>query len=727
MSIHAPAQGDEGLGQDPGEVGSAWADHQKIFRPGHQKMETLGWNDGRGGGGVRNIDYTKCKAPLTVVITPSSRLRSIILAGLLYGLSLVRFAQADADSCAIPSSGTFTLEFPTLLHLNTCSQDSPCGECAGDCNNDDDCEGDLKCFNIHTANAGMSVPGCQMTFEALSGNPASGGQGDPYLTDFCYDPSKAADQSKKMIIGGKTKSKNLCSSRSDQIYDTFADAIAECLSDDNCGGISDWECNGSDYKICLFTNPMEVDRESGRHETGITYDTASSDVCTWSKPAGWGTTGCASMGEIKVSDSLTVQYDDSNPSYITGVLRGTYGCPTGSVHIESVEECQSAAALVGTHRSWGGEGAFENSVNGCMVRSNGDSGPHKDSVYWNTATGSGSTQGISICRRAHFPTIQPGVKSHRLFSVPSGDTLTLTKVRLKTWTALSGTGDSWCGGNPANTDCYGGLIALGDEARLVGSFVTMTGPGTSSSSLRTASHGGAVSIGDRSRFEFEDMMCSGFYVSHYGGCFSTAHQYDWQIECIRCSFVNNRAREGGAIYAKQHNGVFTLTDSTIQGNSASYGGGIYFIDSRSVTLTRVVFDSNTAGNSGGGAYGGTFKGGSYKWTIQESTFSGNKARGSDTSGGGALFIPATGTAIVTGATFTNNSARRKGGAILSLGALDLRVGKPARISVWCHLQHGSPRRGSALGQAHTAFCHEIVHLLAGKNTVAACGHVCALF
>lgn len=51
-----------------------------------------------------------------------------------------------------------------------------CGICEGDCDSDDQCAGDLKCFQRE---GGQDVPGC------------SGGRESTSKTDYCYDPNYA--------------------------------------------------------------------------------------------------------------------------------------------------------------------------------------------------------------------------------------------------------------------------------------------------------------------------------------------------------------------------------------------------------------------------------------------------------------------------------------------------------------------------------------------------------
>ena len=72
------------------------------------------------------------------------------------------------ESASISSSPTLSFEDYTM---DGCGND-PCGQCAGDCDRDTDCEGDLICFQREDDE---SVVGC-------SGDASSG-------WDYCYDPS----------------------------------------------------------------------------------------------------------------------------------------------------------------------------------------------------------------------------------------------------------------------------------------------------------------------------------------------------------------------------------------------------------------------------------------------------------------------------------------------------------------------------------------------------------
>lgn len=56
-----------------------------------------------------------------------------------------------------------------------CSKSDPCSECVGDCDTDDDCEGDLVCFQVIGRGRGIEIPGCDM-------KPVFS------KTDFCVKP-----------------------------------------------------------------------------------------------------------------------------------------------------------------------------------------------------------------------------------------------------------------------------------------------------------------------------------------------------------------------------------------------------------------------------------------------------------------------------------------------------------------------------------------------------------
>ena len=142
---------------------------------------------------------------------------------------------------------------------------------------------------------------------------------------------------------------------------------------------------------------------------------------------------------------------------------------------------------------------------------------------------------------------------------------------------------------------------------------------------------------------------------------------------------NNR---GGGIY---NAGTLTLSYSTITGNHATLGGGIYNDSPATLNLLNSTISSNSggdgagvyafigtltvansifSGNHGTGSGGAILQNAGGTLTISNSTFSANTAL----YGGG---IVATGTNSVTNSTFSGNSADDSGGGIDNIGTLTL--------------------------------------------------------
>ncbi|KAB2892694.1 MAG: hypothetical protein F9K28_11315, partial [Bacteroidetes bacterium] len=116
------------------------------------------------------------------------------------------------------------------------------------------------------------------------------------------------------------------------------------------------------------------------------------------------------------------------------------------------------------------------------------------------------------------------------------------------------------------------------------------------------------------------------------------------------TFTNNHAHTGGAI--DNESGSLTLIDSTFENNQADYGGAIDNDTGGTLSISGSAFTSNTADLDGGAIHndGGTL-------TVTDSTFTSNTAG----RYGGAL--DNTGQAILSGSTFSGNSASWSGGAI----------------------------------------------------------------
>ena len=110
-----------------------------------------------------------------------------------------------------------------------------------------------------------------------------------------------------------------------------------------------------------------------------------------------------------------------------------------------------------------------------------------------------------------------------------------------------------------------------------------------------------------------------------------------------------------------YGGTATLTDSTISGNSAHWGGGVYTgsYGHGITTLANCTISGNTASLVGGGVYTGPYG----ATTLTDSTVSGNAAG----SAGGGLFSRASSTTALSNCTVSGNSASRSGGGLYQTG------------------------------------------------------------
>ncbi|MBI3797671.1 MAG: hypothetical protein HY268_11990 [Deltaproteobacteria bacterium] len=120
--------------------------------------------------------------------------------------------------------------------------------------------------------------------------------------------------------------------------------------------------------------------------------------------------------------------------------------------------------------------------------------------------------------------------------------------------------------------------------------------------------------------------------------------------------------EGGGI--ANYQGVVTLLNSTLSGNSADYGGGVFNLahdfGASTLTIINSTFSGNSAHYCGAGVDNGATYSGASTVTISNSTFSGNSAG----AGGGVFNCAAysgASTVTISDSTFSGNSAGAGGG------------------------------------------------------------------
>ena len=123
-----------------------------------------------------------------------------------------------------------------------------------------------------------------------------------------------------------------------------------------------------------------------------------------------------------------------------------------------------------------------------------------------------------------------------------------------------------------------------------------------------------------------------------------------------CTIDRNSAVSGGGGVESITSGsgvTFSMTDCTVSGNSGADGGGVFAGGTATFSMT----DSTVSGNSAGGG-GGMFIVGNA--TITDSTIEGNSAS-SPTSGGGGILVSESGMLKLKGCTVSGNTAHFGGG------------------------------------------------------------------
>jgi predicted outer membrane repeat protein len=141
------------------------------------------------------------------------------------------------------------------------------------------------------------------------------------------------------------------------------------------------------------------------------------------------------------------------------------------------------------------------------------------------------------------------------------------------------------------------------------------------------------------------------------------------LTLTRCSFTENAASRGGAIFSDPTGNV-TLTECSFSGNQSSGGAAIY--NQGTMTLTRCTLSGNTANLGRGGAIYNMSGGQMQPLTLTQCTLSGNTAQngGAIYSQGGPLTLTH---CTISGNTVTESGQLQTGGGGVSIlgGSLSL--------------------------------------------------------
>lgn len=222
----------------------------------------------------------------------------------------------------------------------------------------------------------------------------------------------------------------------------------------------------------------------------------------------------------------------------------------------------------------------------------------------------------------------------RVFQVNFGATLNLQNLTVTNGHASTGGGIN-NGGTLNVTNC---------------TFSSNSAPGSSGGALQNTSDGTANIA--NSTFSTNNASMGGG-ISNFGALTITGSTFSG----------NDASSVGGAIYNQSGSSTLTVMNSTFSSNTATAeGGGIYNLIG-TLSINDSAFSDNTAANGGGSIRNAA------TMTVINSTFSGNRATGTNGNGGGIL---SDGTASITNSTLSNNTAgttNGSGGGIRNFGAL----------------------------------------------------------
>jgi hypothetical protein len=115
--------------------------------------------------------------------------------------------------------------------------------------------------------------------------------------------------------------------------------------------------------------------------------------------------------------------------------------------------------------------------------------------------------------------------------------------------------------------------------------------------------------------------------------------------------VQGSPSQGGGIFFGGT--LLTITDSTVSGNQANHGGGIYLDYGGSVSITNSTIRENVASSGAGGLGGGLYVADGMA-TLTNCTVSQNRSETNFTSNGGGIFVGGFGTLTLINSTITNN-------------------------------------------------------------------------
>jgi predicted outer membrane repeat protein len=297
--------------------------------------------------------------------------------------------------------------------------------------------------------------------------------------------------------------------------------------------------------------------------------------------------------------------------------------------------------------------AIENANNGNDIThpdcTNATAGPNtimlpKGTVLLGTPPGLGSYTGTSLITSditIHGSKTKimrlPSAPAFRLFEVYSGGTLTLDSV------TLSGGDSASYGGAVYNN--YGSLI-------IKNSIITKN----------SAKYGGGIYTHNGYTYISGSVITGNTATGSGGGVYSSGLSATLVMKNSTVSKNSAQVDTGGV---GSHRGTASIENSVVTGNTAGFrGAGVYAVAGTLTISGGSVISKNTAGNFGGGVSHRFYVTGVTH--IYDSTITGNKALD-----GGGVWEDST-TTVIDNSTIAKNSAGRNGGGVYHVaGSLTL--------------------------------------------------------
>jgi predicted outer membrane repeat protein len=221
------------------------------------------------------------------------------------------------------------------------------------------------------------------------------------------------------------------------------------------------------------------------------------------------------------------------------------------------------------------------------------------------------------------PATISGDNLSRIFSVAPGAQVTLSDLKL-----VNGNGVANNPSDPSGLDNNGGAILNEGSLTILGSVL----------SGNSAHDGGGAILTDGGTLTIDGSLLSGNSTDGFGGTVNGFGGAIWNFQSTltidNSRLLDNSAFAGGGAVINE--GVMTIRNSSLVGNTAFEGGAI--MNFQTLTVTGCAFGNNSA------------------------------------AFGGALFAEPGTTAVITGSVFTGNSASGSGGAIFTFDASAVQIG-----------------------------------------------------